>query len=306
MQLAVHIGNQDQADALFELTSATADVNDVDRQRLAELYRFVRDVTGRPDLVGRDVSNEVERRKREAQGLTTEPGVRQRIGAAPRGYVLTQHPAVLARHAQLCEPPPARDDVRVVVHPDDEGFRVDVVAADRVGLIARTTWALFESNCSVAHAVAATWGDGTALASYQVSAASAPDPDGLGARLRALLDERLSAPPSPGVRLEFDDDGSPWHTRCTARGADRPGLLHALTTSFAIASVNVHAARAATNGAQIIDTFDLTTRHGNKLDEATKRRVAETLRCGIQPARRRFWPRRRMAHAFEWRLASPG
>jgi UTP:GlnB (protein PII) uridylyltransferase len=70
-------------------------------------------------------------------------------------------------------------------------------------------------------------------------------------------------------------------------GPDRPGLLHALTSAFAAAGVNVHAARIATDGSQVVDHFDLTDRRGAKLDEPTKARVLDVVVHGVEPRRRR-------------------
>ena len=111
---------------------------------------------------------------------------------------------------------------------------------------------LLDADCSIEQASATTWGDGTALASYRVRAI-AP------ARARAVADparrrcsrEPLVAPPVPDVELVFDDASSPWHTRCTATGPDRPGFLHTLTATFAVAGVSVHSARITTDGSQV-------------------------------------------------------
>jgi [protein-PII] uridylyltransferase len=92
--------------------------------------------------------------------------------------------------------------------------------------------------------------------------------------------------------VTFDNDGSPWYTTCSARGPDRPGLLHALTAAFAAAGVSVHAARVATDGLNALDTFDLTDRRGAKLDERATSAVSQALIHGAVPSRRRLWSRR--------------
>ncbi len=100
----------------------------------------------------------------------TAAGLLERIRTAPRAYVLVHTPSELARQVGLCEPAPGRDEVRVVVEREDELVRVEVVARDRVGLLARTTGMLLAADCSIEQASATTWGDGTALASYRVRA----------------------------------------------------------------------------------------------------------------------------------------
>ena len=147
----------------------------------------------------------------------------------------------------------------------------------------------------------ATWGDGTALSSYRVTASELPDWMTVRDALHASFSTALAAPAVPDVLLAFDDAGSPWHTRCTATGRDRPGLLHALTTAFATAGVNVHAARIGTDGTQVVDHFDLTDRRGAKLDEPTKARVARTCCARVSSLRRGRLTRRERRAARESR-----
>ena len=73
--------------------------------------------------------------------------------------------------------------------------------------------------------------------------------------------------PAADLEIEFDDEGSPWHTLCEVRGDDRHGLLEMITVGFAAASVTVHSARIETRGGVAIDRFELTDTEGRKLDE---------------------------------------
>ena len=91
----------------------------------------------------------------------------------------------------------------------------------------------------------------------------------------------------PDVTLLFDDHGSPWHTRCVVEAPDEPGLLHLLTVAFASAGVNVHGASITTSDSGAIDTFELTTKNGAKLDENIKERLRATVAQGVRPRRRR-------------------
>ena len=75
--------------------------------------------------------------------------MRERIDDAPREYVLSQTATDLLRHAELCEPTPGRNDIRVTVEPVDDGYRVEVAARDRLGLIACITRALHDADCNV-------------------------------------------------------------------------------------------------------------------------------------------------------------
>jgi len=56
---------------------------------------------------------------------------------------------------------------RVAVDRDNDSWRVEIAARDRVGLLARATPVLLDAECSIQHATATTWGNGTALASFR-------------------------------------------------------------------------------------------------------------------------------------------
>jgi UTP:GlnB (protein PII) uridylyltransferase len=111
----------------------------------------------------------------------------------------------------------------------------------------------------------------------------------------AALDEPLEAKPVADVTLAFDDAGSPWHTRCAVTATDRPGLLHALAAAFAVADVSVHAAQITTDGARVVDQFDLTDRRGAKLDGKAKAAVVDAVTQGGRPRKRRLPRFRRVA-----------
>jgi Kef-type K+ transport system membrane component KefB len=286
MQLAVHLATPELARALYLLTMTTFVGEEWIRERIETLHDLVQQVLARPELTGRAASNEIERRKADACALTTDTEIQERILAAPREYVLKQAPEDLRRHAQMCEPTPGRHDVRVTVDAVNGDYRVEVATRDRIGLVACITKALAEAGCSVTRATVVTWGDGAALSSYRLGEPP-PDAGVLSSRLRELFRTKLDSPPMPGVVLTFDDHGSPWHTRCTVEAADEQGFLHALTLAFANAGVSVHGAFVTTEGAAVVDTFDLTGRDGNKLDESTKQRLREAITRGVKPRGRR-------------------
>ncbi len=300
LRLGVHLGSVDQTDALAELTLASFPSDSTMRERVAVLRDLVTNAVAHQELVGREAANETERRKTDASALVRGQHMKDRIATAPRGYLLSQSPAAIARHVALCEPRPDRDDIRVAVTPVDGGFAVDVVARDRVGLLACTAAAFIDSECAVTQAVAATWGDGTALSTYRVEAAAEPDVNEVTTRIRSNLRAPRPAPPIEGVEFDYDNEVSPWYTTCTVVGPDRPGFLHALTAAFAAANVNVHAARVATEAGRARDSFDLTDRRGAKLDDATMAAVAGFVGAGTTPAPSR--PGRRFR--FPWSRAA--
>ncbi len=288
LQIAVHLGTVEQADALYLLSRAIGGTDRLESEQLRELYDVVRSALGYPELVGREAGNEVARRRAEAAQLVLHTALRERIRTAPRAYVLAHTPAELAEHAALCEPPPGRDEVRVVVEHEGDALRVEIAARDRVGLLARATRVLFEADCSIEQAWATTWGDGTALSSYRVRARQMPRDEVLRERLSDRLREPVIASPISEIEMSFDDSSSPWHTLCTVSGPDRPGLLYALTAVFAAAGVSVHSARVTTDGTHAVDHFELTEASGTKLDERSKARILDTVLHGAVPRRRRF------------------
>jgi [protein-PII] uridylyltransferase len=255
---------------------------------MRSLHELVRASLAHPELVGREARNEVEVRRVEASRFVTDVAVKERIRTAPRAYVLAQPPIDLARQAGLCEPPLGRHEVRVEVDQEGDRARIEVGARDRVGLIARMTLALFEFGCEIEQASAATWGDGSAIASYQVRTTGKVSQHSLHDRVGEMLRAPLVTPPMPDVDIVYDDASSPWHTRCTVTGPDRAGLLHALTAAFAAAGLSVHSARVSTDGDQVVDAFELTDANGAKLDDRAKARVIEVTRQGAVTRRRRF------------------
>ncbi len=290
LHLAMHLETIDELDALAFFTRATFTGERWELDRLDALVNLVRETLERPDLVDRGALYEIERRRNEASSRSLRAAVRERIHAAPREYVLAHTADDLVRHAQLLEPALGRGEVHVRVDAlaGPREFRVEIATRDQIGLIARTARVLLDAQCSVDSALAATWGDGTALTSYRVHAPKEPGEEALVDTLRGGLDAPLEAPAAPEIDVEFDDDGSPWYTRCTAKAVDRPGLLRTLATAFAVAEANVHSARIVTDRDLAIDTFELTSRTGRKLDDQVKARIRTVLAQGIEPPRGRL------------------
>ena len=297
LQLAVHLRSAEQARALMLLAEAEDNLTPVERDRVRQLHDLLQVALAHPEMTGRNAANAVEQRRSAAMRLTTDPAVRERITAAPRAYLLATLPTDIARHAAMCEPPPNRDEIRVRVDPlDVERWRVDIVARDRVGLLAVETDVIARAGADVAEATIATWGDGCALASFAVmaTATARPDPDVLGGELRDALRHLPSSPPVPHALVSFDDQASPWHTLCRVEAPDRPGLLHAVTAAFAAAGASVHSARVSTVAGRAVDEFELTDRNGHKLTPETEEDVRRNLAQGVAPAPRRLlrWNRK--------------
>jgi Kef-type K+ transport system membrane component KefB/predicted amino acid-binding ACT domain protein len=302
LTLAVHLENAAQAQALFLLTLATIDDEDrTEVQRLEELHRLVQRVLALPDLTGREASNAVSQRRATAGRLAVNQAVRERIEAAPRAYVLATPADELARHAALCEPPILDGGVRVAVTAGQApgSWTVDVVARDRVGLLATETLVLAEAGLDVRQASVAVWGDGLALGSFRVEGTQEPAPDEFERRMAEARRARAAPAATADIKVTFDHEGSPWHTLCRVEGPDRRGLLYTLAVAFSAAGVNVHAARITGQGETAVDEFELTDRDGGKVGQTTERAIRAALEKGILPGGRLGrWrrPRRKAAN----------
>jgi UTP:GlnB (protein PII) uridylyltransferase len=300
LALGAHIGSVEQCHALALLALASGALDDeLDRRRVEALRDVLEAVLSRPELTGREATNLVSQRTSEAGRRVDDPSVRERIRAAPRPYVLATSVADIARHAELCEPLPARDEVRVATIGTDGGHRVEFVARDRVGLLAAETAVLAQADLDVKEAIVATWGDGCALASFLVGAGPLPPIDEFQSRTRDALADPPRSPPMPGVVITLDNTASPWHTLCRVTALDRPGLLHQVTSAFAACAVSVHAARAAGQNGRVVDEFELTDRAGDKLDPKDEDRLARVVRDGTERSRRGAFSRLRRRRALE-------
>jgi Kef-type K+ transport system membrane component KefB len=308
LELAIHLESVERAEAVAFFARATFDGDPWAAERLDELTHLLYETLSRPDLVDQGAMYEVDRRRHEAFERSLRAPIRERIQAAPREYVLQCSADDLIRHAQLVDPAPRRNEVRVLIEDlAANEYRIEFATQDQLGLMARTSRALLDARCSVTAALAVTWGDGAALSSYRVVAPARPIEDDLAEHLSAIFDEPLESRPIADVAVTFDNDGSPWYTRCEITAPDRRGLLNSIATAFAFAETNVHSARIATAGTEAADRFELTLRSGGKLDARAQDMVATALQCGVVPGRRRLvsWTRRRPAETLSIRSPEP-
>ena len=207
-------------------------------------------------------------------------------------------PEHLATCATLVAPLPRADDVRVAVLaapprsgpgvPGAGAWSVVVGARDRQGLLATVSGVLDDCGYDVRRAVVATWLDGAAVEEFEVRGPILPTAVDLEAAIAASFGEPLESVALPGAHVRFDDSSSPWHTICEVEAPDEPGLLHQLATAFTAAGVTVVAASIAERDTGAVDTFELVTRHGEKLEDREERAVREYIAGGAVLTRRRF------------------
>jgi len=285
LQLAGHLATPERARALYVLSLALGELEPWARDRLDELVSRVLAVLSRPELTGARAGSVVEQRRAEALRLVGDaPGAIERVRRAPRVYLLAHTAGDIARHASLLDPVPKKGSVRAVAVPfGNEEARVEVASRDRPGLLAAVSGVLADRGLDVVEATAATWPDGAAVESFRVRS-SGPASEALAAMADLedacveALKRRPLTDPAPDLEIDFDDEGSPWHTICEVRGEDRHGLLHMITVGFAATGVTVHSARIETRAGVAIDRFEITDTEGRKLDRARE-----------QDARRGIW-----------------
>lgn len=290
LQLAGHLDTPERARALYVLSALRGDDRERwEQQRLRALHDLVQAALADDSLSGVEARDLAERRRAEAADLLAgEPGPRERLRLAPRAYVLRTPSEALARHARLLHPPPARRARVEVTTAEEDGWWVDVAWHDDPGRLSAITKVLAEHRLPVDDAVLATWPDGAVLDAFHIRLGLRPDADGLATAIQRAADEPLTAPPLPDAEVDVDASASPWHTVLEVRCTDRPGLLHALATTFAAAGIDVRSAQVSAHDGLVIDRFEVTDLAGAKLGPEQVQRLEELVRSGVTARRRRF------------------
>ena len=215
----------------------------------------------------------------------------QWIEQAPREYVVSQPPATIARHTQLLAAWEEVGGRHIAVGFHDregpvEGWGVDIVAADRHGLLARIASRLSDRAHDVRRAVAVIWPGGPALESFLLSGPIPDDLERLRAELVAAVDAPMTSEGVAGAEVVFDDADSPWYTVCRVTIDDAPGILGAIAAAFAAAGVDVHSAVVETRRGVVADRFEV-SRDDGRLDADTRAIVRHNLEHGVElPGRR--------------------
>lgn len=255
-----------------------------------------------------DAMGEVERRA--ASGLSLHAPVaalRRRIDRAPVEHVVAVSAAELVRHAELMEPPPPARVVRAEVRPGQEpnAWVLDVVANDRVSLLADMANAIGSVGASITRARLSTWPDGVVLDTFHVVTADgvAPDVEAIERameRPRAAAGSvastgsaaparswRVDAPGIADVTVEFLDAVVPGRTVVAITAPDRERLLGEIAVRLAAAGVDVRGATVDTADGLAIDHFEVTNSRGRALEPSERARVRAALVGGVAARWRR-------------------
>ena len=284
-QLADFLGSPLMVEQCRILTEARGNLEDWQYPLLLDITTGVQELLAHPELI-EGIEGSVESvRRSKAMSLTSDTHVLDRIQHAAAVYILAHEPETLVRHASLVEPAPRSGKVRVSVvsTPQNGQWIIDIETHDMRGLLARICAVLAERGLEIVSADLATWPDEAVLDSFKVNSAQKPNAVQIAFELENRLKRRLDAPrrlisnTHSRLTISLDNDAHPWHSVIRVSGADQPGLVQAVATAFAMAKTNVHHAHISTQGVDVSDRFEVSTRHGRKLGSQALQRITELL-----------------------------
>jgi len=281
-QLANHLHSPRIVEQCRHLSAARGDFNDRQYGALIEIVAEIQEVLSHPDLMQSETNTVLESRLNAAKALTTDTALILRISNAPASYALNHTPDEIFRHAQLVEPCPRAGQVRVAVNegPDAGSWTINVATRDRTALLARVTRVLADCNLEVVSADIATWEDGAVLDVFTVKSPQRPSVGDITSRIEGALVWRSVSPSDEPLNLTAtcDNDTHPWHSVLRMTGPDRHGLLRDVTATLSKLNVSIHLARISTDATTVRNEFEVSDRHGRKLDDEQIAAVVKALR----------------------------
>lgn len=189
----------------------------------------------------------------------------------------------------------AGSGVQMAMSAEQGGLHVVVAGDDRAGLLSLVAGSLAMHRLDVRSAHTATY-DGRALLHLAVeSTIGEPVPQSrLAADIRRAVDGSLDLAAAlrrreeayrkveipfdrPANRVDIVAQASRSATVVEVRAHDRPGLLYRLTRALTGAGVDIASAHIESRGANVVDTFYITGRTGQMLDERACVQVREVL-----------------------------
>src|SRR3954447_1618008 len=173
----------------------------------------------------------------------------------------------------------------VTVSDHHGDLRINVAVPDQVGTLSTVAAVLAVERLAVRSAVI-TAVEGLGISQWTV-AGSAPDPVRLRDRLAVALRDssdvvrRLAARDSSAVRVasrvDLLPEASETATVLQVRAQDRPGLMYDVTAAIAATGADIRSAHVSTLGAECVDVFYLTDRHGAPLEPEDARTTAKSV-----------------------------
>lgn len=212
---------------------------------------------------------------------------------------LAAHPALVQRARQTGAAAQAAPLTPVEGLPV-QATEISIAATDRPGLFADLAQTMAALGADVTDARVATTSEGVVLDVFRVQdGAGLPYGQAEPRRLKALVEAlekaargegRISKAPAPAgnarkaafeVRpvVMVDHHASETATVVEVSGADRPGLLAALSRVFSDEGLNIRSAHVASYGERAVDSFYVVDRKGRKI--TSEQRIAE-LRTALE------------------------
>jgi [protein-PII] uridylyltransferase len=296
-QCALEIIHPERLNMLYLLTIADSRAtgpgawNTWKASLLRELFAKVGRLLLRGDWKGEDIRSRSMEAQERILALVDDSPDRERVAhwleKVSFRYLFSQRPESVLHHfqmeAKLAEAPLVLRTERV----EGEMCQVTIATRDRPGLFAMITGVLWGRGLNILAADIFTRETGVALDILIIE--RLPDPlhaDELWAKVendlsRCLVDggymEKLlenkrkpsllqsrTTPRKPDLVL-IDEDASDFYTIIEVYTWDRPGVLHAITSTLFNLRISIQLAKISTPGAQVADVFYVTDLSGNKL-----------------------------------------
>lgn len=254
---------------------------------VADLFTRVFHVLERGELVSRDASHLAERRLTDLRRALAEfppEAVDHHLTNMPRIWLLSQSTADLIRQSKLMISE-AGKDLHLEASPLAEAglWELTLVARDRPGLFSKVSGVLALHGLNVLRAQIVTREDGVALEVFHVGG----DDERLerveedikkALRGKISLDLRLAQKRSeysgrvskgksdpPSVRV--DNQSSDFYTVIEVHASDSIGLLYIITRALADLELDIHLAKVATYGEDVVDVFYVWDLDGQKVTD---------------------------------------
>jgi len=300
VELAAQVGDPERLRMLYALsvadglgTGATAWTS-WKSTLVAELFSRMMHVLERGEVASSDARELFRLRTAELRRALSdrhpEDAIETHMHGMSRAYVLAFSTNDLIRHFALMAEPLATGDIRTHVAASGQPGLSDLtlVAADRPGLFSIVSGALALNGINVVSAQIHTRSDGAALEVFRVrpSMDSSIDEnrwqrlfDDVRAALRGelglerMISEKRAAyarrpaktrPRDPVVVVA--NDASDFYTVIEVHALDRLGVLYAITRVLAEAGLDIHLAKVATYGEEVVDSFYVRQAAGEKLE----------------------------------------
>jgi [protein-PII] uridylyltransferase len=202
-------------------------------------------------------------------------------------YLFSQKPESILYHYHMEEGLSEAPLVFRAERAEGEMWQITVATRDRPGLFAMVTGVLWGRGLNILAADIFTRETGVALDILIIERLPDPlHPNELWAKVEADLTKCLddsgymeklleckrkpsllqpkTTPRKPDVVL-IDEDASDFYTIVEVYTYDRPGVLHAITSTLFKLRISIQLAKISTPGAQVTDVFYVTDLSGNKL-----------------------------------------